>query len=332
MTTGEEWHKLMYDAMASEEEGCEPRLGGCLPYWWAALYFCSYSLVGMYMLSNLFVAVVVDNFGQSNASVLDETYRTHLRKAWNEHSDGRYLPVCNLEAFLKDIGPPLGLYPHSRRVKEFVGCLDLQAVRGNAQGDGAVIHQSELYPKLFHNAFGTPLPEKDERRLKAQMERMHVKLKGEAQSEDATPLRDIQRVVKIQAICRGFLTRCRIRRLKREYRRKHRWQEHETDDGDTYYYDVVTGVSSWEKPPNLCITEADLREWYTQRNREAKAAPNEEQEADGAADDSRLDVVARGPENKWVEYSDDATGTAYYHDVLSGQTVWEKPLFYCQEL
>eukprot|EP01061_Rhynchopus_euleeides_P034241 TRINITY_DN57980_c0_g1_i1.p1 TRINITY_DN57980_c0_g1~~TRINITY_DN57980_c0_g1_i1.p1 ORF type:complete len:1027 (+),score=434.72 TRINITY_DN57980_c0_g1_i1:46-3081(+) len=320
MTTGEDWHVIMYDCMATPEEGCEEHLGGCLPYWWGPLYFASFCLVGMHMLSNLFVAVVVDNFGKAGHNVLDDAYRTTLHRQWELYADGKRLPLYSLEKFLTGIGPPLGLYPDSKIVKPFIKSLNLNASDGQGGELGMYVHQSELYPKLFCAAFGTPLPEKTQRKLTKQQEQ----LERDMQHERVTPLSDVTDIVRVQALCRGFLTRCRMKRWKREYRKKHRWQTFQTDDGDEYYYDVITGVTTWEKPQTT-LTDSELREWY--KRQIADRNPN----ATAAADSKKAWPTPKPP-TCWVQFTDDTTGARYYHDVVSENTTWDAPLLYCREI
>ena len=317
MLTGEEWHAFMYDCMATREQGCEEHIGGCLPYWWAPVYFASFCLVGMYMLSNLFVAVVIDNFGAANASVLDEAYRNTLTQQWRLYATGKRLPLERLEGFLTGIGPPLGLYPDSLLVKPFIKELDLHAYT-RRNGD-LYIHQDEIYPKLFSHAFGTPLPEKTLKKLRKRQDSVLKSVRGK---DKMTPLSEINSIVKVQAICRGFLLRAKMQkwRASNPTIAGNRWQTFTSDEGETYYYDTVAGVTQWEKPfPSLSAEELRKYGKGPRRSRGLSVAPHAR----------RL----RGyNETVWVQLTDEDTGTPYYHDIATGKTTWDQPLIFCHEI
>ena len=60
---GEAWNGLMLDCMV-EPPFCDPHLGNCGRPLIAPVFFTTFTLVGMFVLLNLFIAVILDNFGE----------------------------------------------------------------------------------------------------------------------------------------------------------------------------------------------------------------------------------------------------------------------------
>lgn len=72
------------------------------------------------------------------------------------------------------------------------------------------------------------------------------------------------------------------------------WEKHVDESSSTpYYYNTVTGESSWDAPPSYV----------------------EKKEAD----------KQRKTTPKWRKYEDEASGTEYYVDSANDVTQWERP-------
>ncbi|DBA01467.1 TPA: hypothetical protein N0F65_005586 [Lagenidium giganteum] len=159
-TTGEAWNDVMYDMMVEPIEGeapypygtscvddlnytdlaairknvSDPLLtNGCTPgvpvtY----MYFISYMLITSYVMVNLFVAVILEGFEETtekNASYITREDLDHVCMIWEKY-DPRATGFASDHAFLKflrDVPPPLGLPPNSRRrdVERWASSLNL---------------------------------------------------------------------------------------------------------------------------------------------------------------------------------------------------------------
>ena len=88
--TGDGWSYVMNDAMISPEShrGCSLRAGDC-GGWWAIPYFVSFQVLGSFVMLNILVAVILENFTSLGASArcLHHDY---------PHHRGRLLPIAPL--------------------------------------------------------------------------------------------------------------------------------------------------------------------------------------------------------------------------------------------
>jgi hypothetical protein len=84
------------------------------------------------------------------------------------------------------------------------------------------------------------------------------------------------------------------------------WQEHTTEDEKTYWWNTVTGGSSWIKPNFM--TEAEER----------TLVKNEEEKKQKVLDE----MVAKLKITNW-EVSYNETGDMYYYNTATGESSWE---------
>jgi hypothetical protein len=119
MLTGEKWNGIMHDCMSglcedlAISEGC----GGTLR---AASFFLSYTVLGGWIMLNLFVAIILDNFGESDKLAPFSRESVQIYKTvWSQydHAASLRLKLSDLMGFLQTLGPPLGL-PNYCRVEE----------------------------------------------------------------------------------------------------------------------------------------------------------------------------------------------------------------------
>eukprot|EP00958_Prasinococcus_capsulatus_P012482 scaffold1248_cov393-Prasinococcus_capsulatus_cf.AAC.4 len=113
MSTGEGWNCIMGDA-ALEEFPCSRELGNCGNKYYAWFYFYSFTIIGHFILLNLFVAVVLEHFGKEETiapkSIKDGDFATFF-KQWHRYDvdgDG-FIAFHDLNRFLQELPPPLGI-------------------------------------------------------------------------------------------------------------------------------------------------------------------------------------------------------------------------------
>ena len=164
MTTGEAWQSVLKEARVSDPHHCDKQLGNCGHPIIATIYFCSFTLSGMYVLLNLFIAVILDAFSQSNDdSVCTDDYMDHVKECWDslrinvpyEGFEAGGIPAHDLHTFLTAIGAPLGLPAEAEmeELEDFVSPMELEV----DQTSGLIL-EVELIPKLFKMRYGQLLP------------------------------------------------------------------------------------------------------------------------------------------------------------------------------
>jgi hypothetical protein len=111
MTTGENWNYLMHDMML-ESPNCVSAANylntDCGSRYWALFLFISFYVIGTYILVNMFIVVVIDNFSYTYQRDIRAAYVTRadlrgFKRVWAEFDPKAtgYIPVCVLPAFLR---------------------------------------------------------------------------------------------------------------------------------------------------------------------------------------------------------------------------------------
>jgi len=112
-TTGDDWSGIMDDCLINEERGCDPELGDCgSPV--ALPFFVSFMMISSFVLLNLVVAIVLDNFTQLGnqdpdlASSNDIDIFKEVWASYDPDADG-LVPVDQLPHLVLEVPQPLGL-------------------------------------------------------------------------------------------------------------------------------------------------------------------------------------------------------------------------------
>ena len=162
MTTGEAWQAILNN-VAVQPPDCDNHLGECGQKLTAVLYFCSFTLAGMYVLLNLFIAIILDAFtqlGEANANVCTEEYMDKVKAVWSSvvqavpgHRGAFGIRRSDVPSFLTSIDKPLGMKGSEHKIEAAIRRMDL-----HVDPKSNLIPQEEFMAKLFKARFEKDLP------------------------------------------------------------------------------------------------------------------------------------------------------------------------------
>ncbi|XP_077569226.1 voltage-dependent L-type calcium channel subunit alpha-1D-like isoform X2 [Stigmatopora nigra] len=188
--TGEAWQEIMLASLPGKrcdpESDCEPGEEFSCGSNFAIVYFISFFMLCAFLIINLFVAVIMDNFDYLTRdwSILGPHHLDEFKRIWSEYDPEAKGRIKHLDvvALLRRIQPPLGfgkLCPHR------VACKRLVAMNMPLNSDGMVTFNATLFA-LVRTALkikteGNPDQENEELRgiIKKIWKRMKPKLLDE---------------------------------------------------------------------------------------------------------------------------------------------------------
>ncbi|KFB45537.1 AGAP010295-PA-like protein [Anopheles sinensis] len=149
--TGEAWQDIMLDCSAREEVRCDEESDeknpteGCGSNF-AFPYFISFYVLCSFLIINLFVAVIMDNFDYLTRdwSILGPHHLDEFVRLWSEYDPDAKGRIKHLDVvtLLRKISPPLGfgkLCPHR------VACKRLVSMNMPLNSDGTVLFNATLF-------------------------------------------------------------------------------------------------------------------------------------------------------------------------------------------
>jgi len=231
MMTGESWNGIMHDVMAVKGFG------------WAWIYFVLFQIVGTYLLANLLIAIILDQFAdvsRADSFVVTPRHIADFSDIW-AHYDQRGTHFINYEdlpLLLQKVSPPLGFkgrgmgikdvhaYVKSRlrhipvedrrgkmatQTRTVTGQKTLQSSMEDIDPSegGNVVHYVETLMGLFKNAIG----ESEVDNIKEDAMKMVAKEIGDhydSLTHMAYDERDVVKIIKLQAVMRQFLRRIEV--------------------------------------------------------------------------------------------------------------------------
>ncbi|XP_063063682.1 calcium channel, voltage-dependent, L type, alpha 1F subunit [Engraulis encrasicolus] len=188
--TGEAWQEIMLASLPGKrcdpESDYEPGEEFTCGSNFAIIYFISFFMLCAFLIINLFVAVIMDNFDYLTRdwSILGPHHLDEFKRIWSEYDPEAKGRIKHLDvvALLRRIQPPLGfgkLCPHR------VACKRLVAMNMPLNSDGTVTFNATLFA-LVRTALkikteGDPMQENEELRaiIKKIWKRMKPKILDE---------------------------------------------------------------------------------------------------------------------------------------------------------
>lgn len=151
--TGESWQKIMLDC-TPEKAKCDPLIsneencGSNVAY----IYFISFYILCSFLIINLFVAVIMDNFDYLTRdwSILGAHHLDEFIRLWAEYDPDAKGRIKHLDVvtLLRKISPPLGfgkLCPHR------IACKKLVSMNMPLNIDGTVMFNATLFALVRTN-------------------------------------------------------------------------------------------------------------------------------------------------------------------------------------
>ena len=230
MATGESWNGIMHDCMINREciyvtrgeykgqyfDPYVPELEGlvldedfenqCSPHSSAAIiYFIFFTLVCAFVMLNLVIAVILDNFQettQSNDLSVSQESMTNFQEVWAKEDPlaTGYISQNRLGPLVAKLEAPLGVKGEKGNIRRKVAVMSVDV----PTRDGKV-HFIETLHALAGRVAGTYLPEEEEAAI---LNKLVTKLPDEIENEDNLHTAGhIQAVLYFQAAVRGLLAR-----------------------------------------------------------------------------------------------------------------------------
>jgi len=139
--TGDNWSGLMYDAMVGPERGCNPDLvptdcGSSI----AIPFFLSFILLGNFIMLNMIVSVVLDNFtalGSIKSNLVSASDVADFGEAWAEHVDPNPGTATEWEVaqLIVAVPPPMGV-KDQMTVEEAYAMVHALQIEQDSEGGG----------------------------------------------------------------------------------------------------------------------------------------------------------------------------------------------------
>eukprot|EP00759_Apiculatamorpha_spiralis_P042382 PhF_6_TR40478/c0_g2_i1/m.60519 len=223
VVTGDGWTGMLYDCRMTDTQRCSDKLSSCGSKWGAVLYFDALIVMCMYMLLNLFIAVIMDSFETIvtlEVPITDEDVELFY-KTWHHYDRNMdyKMHADDLVAFLQELGErtPLGFPKDCKTWSQqmiFIRGMDMPLSE-----DGTVELEMMLgrlvQAMLVYNGRGALIS----KRLLAEMEKKQKKKRRERTRH----LRTKQKHVEQQGTKEMLSERVAVLRIQYWYRR---WRKH----------------------------------------------------------------------------------------------------------
>lgn len=174
--TGEDWHKIMLacydaakcDANVNEKYSCGTTVG-------AILYFCTFIFLCMFLMLNLFVAVIMDNFEYltRDESILGPHHLDEFVRVWSEFDPSASGCIHHSEIYrvMCSMSPPVGF---GKKCPKIVGYKRLIKMNMPLNDDNTVSFSTTLFALIRTS--------------------LNIKLRGNMNANDTELRRMIKRV------------------------------------------------------------------------------------------------------------------------------------------
>eukprot|EP01060_Flectonema_neradi_P007610 TRINITY_DN15340_c0_g1_i1.p1 TRINITY_DN15340_c0_g1~~TRINITY_DN15340_c0_g1_i1.p1 ORF type:complete len:1651 (+),score=368.21 TRINITY_DN15340_c0_g1_i1:54-5006(+) len=251
ISTGEAWQSIMAGLQVSPPD-CDEQIGECGEAIAARIYFCSYTMAGMYILLNLFIAVILDNFSESDDTDNEKNpfenpdFIRLMHAAWDLRAtwvNGEpLLTQSEFNHFLHD----LQLLPASRKGRLVVP-KDLNGL----------IHKEEAFLKIYNNFHGSELPHE----LQEKMNNDFIKSVRAGAFTSSKNIEGSQEIsVSLDQVAMNLAARFRKKRAMKNFEelKKALYQDRKIEPADEFVRSVVP-----TKVHTVAVKLPDGEEWVS---------------------------------------------------------------------
>uniref|UniRef100_A0A3B5MRI3 Voltage-dependent calcium channel alpha-1 subunit IQ domain-containing protein n=1 Tax=Xiphophorus couchianus TaxID=32473 RepID=A0A3B5MRI3_9TELE len=190
--TGEAWQEIMLASLPGKrcdpESDYEPGEEFSCGSNFAIVYFISFFMLCAFLIINLFVAVIMDNFDYLTRdwSILGPHHLDEFKRIWSEYDPEARGRIKHLDvvALLRRIQPPLGfgkLCPHR------VACKRLVAMNMPLNADGMVTFNATLFALVRTALKIKTEPEQENEELRAIIKKIWKRMKPKLLDEVIPP-------------------------------------------------------------------------------------------------------------------------------------------------
>lgn len=214
--TGEDFHIILQDAMVLPPN-CSMKFGNCGNPLIAVVFFVSFMLLAMFVLLNLFVAVILENFSMvinQEYSVVNNTTIQKFLECWRRYDPGLtlYIDANDLPSLILDIGEPLAFNPmapnYNRKMRILMRSLsDINYHPGNT------LHYQEVLLRLARYKFGAELPSVLESKVGSKWEKIIPKAKS-------TPKYTVHQIYAAMKMQQYWRQRMLMKKLSKKSKKK----------------------------------------------------------------------------------------------------------------
>eukprot|EP00817_Percolomonadidae_sp_ATCC50343_P003978 CAMPEP_0117419474 /NCGR_PEP_ID=MMETSP0758-20121206/1019_1 /TAXON_ID=63605 /ORGANISM="Percolomonas cosmopolitus, Strain AE-1 (ATCC 50343)" /LENGTH=435 /DNA_ID=CAMNT_0005200541 /DNA_START=1846 /DNA_END=3150 /DNA_ORIENTATION=+ len=235
---------------------CSRKFGNCGNIYVSIAYFCIFTICGMYVLVNLFIAVILENFSnvinQDGAALNERSIQKYIQ-SWMRFDPHMtlYIDATQLPVFLAQIGEPLGVSDSHPHYKQHMNSL-LKELK--LREFGGKVHYQDLLMRLAHIRFGSDLPSDLHNTLSKRWNRL-IPPQPESNSHN---IHMIHAALKIQRIWRQKFVSKKLNNIQNQYRLAIPTNEDDIYENDELFSDLKSYDSdSWGHSIGHYSTESD---------------------------------------------------------------------------
>lgn len=222
MTTGENWNGIMHDCMLNNN--CKVHVddyaGGCGNIVVALPYFITFTFLGTFIILNLFIAVILDNFSEAvknDSATLPKDNLQSFAEAWAEfdHNANRLISREHLFELLRRLEPPLGLGISATRAEVLRVIAQMNIPDRNGE-----VQYMDTFHELARRVGGVELPTtfsvKDNLEAALQRKKTMAKLTSAESMVVHSPVGEALAATVVQSAFRAFKARRDALRLRKD--------------------------------------------------------------------------------------------------------------------
>jgi len=223
MATGESFNGIMHDCMI-QPPYCSEEYGNCGYPQFAPMFFCLYFVFSAYMLLSMITAIILDNFGDTQAMSHNTVTEEHLdafKEAWADldPKGSMFLDEKLLPKLIQKVPHPLGVKNHPNETSSRKYANKLIQKLNVPSIDGKVAFNDVLTELTGHAMPGVEIPEESKilvelNKKKDTKQNKMLKRAGTMRSDLHYNAAHVNGIMVIQSAMRGYIYRRKVESMK----------------------------------------------------------------------------------------------------------------------